>query len=89
MSPKSIAEASLLADVLTGKFVDALSFVRVHKRLAREGMDIGYSTLCDWPIQLYERLRPWQALWFEALRDSALWHLDETTLQVLNEPERA
>lgn len=56
--PKALADASLLVHVITHKFVDALSFYRTLNILQREGIDIGYSTLCDWPIQLAERLAP-------------------------------
>lgn len=86
--PKSIADASLLAEVIAGKFIDALSFYRKHKVLAREGIDIGYSTICDWPIQLYAQLQPIKRLLYEELPKQPLWHMDETTLQVLNEPNR-
>jgi transposase len=75
--------------VLCSKFIDALSFYRTEKRLSREGIEIGYSTLCDWPIQLHERLKPLKRLFYQALGQSPLWHLDETTLQVLDEPGRA
>jgi transposase len=87
--PRSLADASLLADVLCSKFIDAMSFYRTEKRLRREGIEIGYSTLCDWPIQLYERLKPLERLFYRAIGKSPLWHLDETTLQVLDEPGRA
>jgi transposase len=87
--PRSLADASLLADVLTSKFVDAISFYRTEKRLSREGIDIGYSTLCNWPIQLHERLKPLKRLFYQALSQGPLWHLDETTLQVLDEPGKA
>lgn len=87
--PKAIADASLLADIITGKFVDALSFYRYERILSREGITIGYSTLCDWPIQLAKRLAPIRELLHEALTDSPLWHLDETTLQVMGEAGRA
>jgi transposase len=87
--PRSLADASFLADVLTSKFVDAVSFYRTEKRLSREGIDIGYSTLCDWPIQLHERLKPLKQLFYQALSQGTLWHLDETTLQVLGEPGKA
>jgi transposase len=87
--PRSMADASLLADVLCSKFIDAMSFYRTEKRLRREGIEIGYSTLCDWPIQLYERLKPLEALFYRDIGQSPLWHLDETTLQVLDEPGRA
>ncbi len=88
MLPKAIADSSLLADVITSKFVDAVSFYRTERILKREGIEIGYSTLCEWPIQLAERLQPLVPLLKEHLASSPLWHLDETTLQVLREPER-
>jgi transposase len=87
--PRSLADASLLADVLCSKFLDAMSFYRTEKRLSREGIEIGYSTLCDWPIQIYRQLKPFERLFYQALGQSPLWHLDETTLQVLDEPGRA
>jgi transposase len=87
--PKSIADASLLADVLCSKFIDAMSFYRTHARLERDGIDIGYSTLCDWPIQLHQRLSRFETLFYEAIGRQSLWHLDETTLQVLDEVGRA
>jgi transposase len=86
--PRALADASLLADVLTSKFVDAVSFYRTEKALQRDGIDIGYSTLCQWPILLEEQLAPLKRLMMEGLQASPLWHLDETTLQVLNEPGR-
>lgn len=88
MLPKSLADASLLADVVAAKFVDALSFYRKHKILTREGIDIGYSTVCDWPIQLAKQLEPLKRLLYAQLTRSDLWQLDETTLQVLQEPNR-
>ncbi len=87
--PKTLADASLLAQVITHKFVDALSFYRTINILRREGIDIGYSTLCDWPIQLAERLAPLRGLLLEYAQSARRWHLDETTLQVLDEPGRA
>ena len=88
MLPRAIADASLLAKIITGKFVDALSFNRECKVLQREGVDVSYSTLCSYPIQLHERLEPLKALFYEYAAQQSLWHLDETTLQVLQEPGR-
>lgn len=86
--PRAIADASLLAHTITAKFVDALSFYRYERVLQREGIDIGYATLCDWPIQLASRLEVIRELLMEALLDGPRWHLDETVLQVLGEPGR-
>lgn len=87
--PKSRVDASVLAKLITGKFIDALSFYREQKVLAREGVEIGYSTLCSYPIQLHERLAPLKRLLYEYAASTKLWHLDETMLQVLHEPDRA
>lgn len=65
-----------------------MSFYRTNKRLQREGINIGYSTLCSWPLQLHERLDAFRQLFYEAIGQQSLWHLDETTLQVLDEPGR-
>lgn len=86
--PKALPDASLLADVLAAKFVDAVPFYRKMKILEREGIHIGYSTVCDWPIQLVKRLEPIKRLLYQQLPQYERWHLDETLLQVLNEPNR-
>ena len=88
MLPKAIADASLLAKIITGKFVDALSFNRECKVLQREGVHISYSTLCSYPIQLNERLAPLKNLFYEYAAQQSLWHLDETPFQVLQESDR-
>ena len=87
--PKSLVDATVLAKIITGKFVDGLSFYREHKVLQREGIEIGYSTLCHYPIQLYERMELFREVFYEELGKAIRWHLDETTLQVLKEPDRA
>ena len=86
--PRAMVDASLLAKILIGKFVDAMSFNRECKVLEREGIQIGYSTVCSYPIQLLVRLEPLLELFYEYASQQPLWHLDETTLQVLDEPER-
>lgn len=87
--PKSLIDATVLAKIITGKFVDGLSFYREHKVLKREGIDIGYSTLCNYPIQLYDRLELLREVLYEELGHAKRWHLDETTVQVLKELDRA
>ena len=88
MLPRAMVDASVLAKIVTGKFVDALSFNRERKVLEREGVEISYSTLCSYPIQLNERLEAFKELFYEYAAQQSLWHLDETTLQVLQEDNR-
>lgn len=87
--PRAIADASLLAKIITGKFVDAKSFYREMKVLARDGVELGYSTVCSYPIQLAAKLEPMKRLLYEQAGRGARLHLDETTLQVMGEPDRA
>jgi len=87
--PRAIADASLLAKVVAGKFIDAMSFNRELKVLRREGIELSYTTLCSYPIQLAERLEPIRELLYEEAAKAPRWHLDETTLQVLQEPGRS
>jgi hypothetical protein len=38
----------------------------------------------DWPVQLYERLKPLERPFYQALSQSSLWHLDEITKRYPN-----
>ena len=89
MLPKAIADATLLAKIIAGKYVDALSFNRERKVLEREGVTLSYTTICSYPIQVAERLEPLKVLFYEYAASMPRWHLDETTLQVLQEQERS
>ena len=88
MLPRAIADATVLAKIIAGKFVDCLSFNRERKVLQREGVELSYTTICSYPIQLAERLEPLRQLLYEYAASMPRWHLDETTLQVLQEPGR-
>jgi transposase len=86
--PKSIAHSSLLADVVVGKFVDALPLYRQEKIFAREGIELSRQTMAGWMIQLDEKLTPLMAAMKAILYQGRLVHIDETRLQVLQEPGR-
>jgi len=84
--PKSIAHSSVIADVVTRKFVDGLPFYRQEKVYAREGVDLSRQTMSGWVIQLSEKLSPLMKLIKQQLYGGKVLHIDETRLQVLNEP---
>lgn len=86
--PKSIAHSSMIADVVTRKFVDGLPFYRQEAIHAREGIDLSRQTMSGWVIQLHERLSPLMAAMRQLLYQGRVIHIDETRLQVLNEPGR-
>lgn len=86
--PKSIAHSSVIADIITRKFVDGLPFYRQEVIHAREGIDLSRQTMSGWVIQLHERVSPLMAVMKRLLHQGRVIHIDETRLQVLNEPGR-
>lgn len=86
--PKSIAHSSVIADVVTRKFVDGLPFYRQEAICEREGIDLSRQTMSSWVMQLHERLSPLMAVMKRLLYQGRVIHIDETRLQVLNEPGR-
>jgi transposase/uncharacterized small protein (DUF1192 family) len=87
--PKSIAHSSLLAEVVAGKFIDALPLYRQEKIFARDGIEVSRRTLSSWMIQLDEKLTPVMAAIKAVLYEGAVIHIDETRVQVLDEPGRS
>ncbi|WP_245535919.1 IS66 family transposase [Thiorhodococcus drewsii] len=86
--PKSIAHASLLAGIVTAKFVDALPLYRQEQIFEREGIDLTRQTMSGLLIQLNAPLAPIAAALKAQLRQGTVVHVDETPVQVLREPGR-
>jgi transposase len=82
--PKSMASPSLLAHLITSKFVDGLPLYRVSRQLERSGMDLSPGTAGTW-VNLIgaEKVLPLITLMNEELLLSPYLHMDETYLQVL------
>lgn len=87
--PKSIASSSAIAYVMAEKFVKGMPLYRQEQDWKRMGVELSRQTMANWMIQSSER-------WLQPLYDQMKEHLikrdilcaDETTLQVLKEPER-
>ena len=86
--PKGLATAGLLAYVLTAKFVDALPFYRQEKQFNRLGIELSRRTMCGWAMKVAETCTPLMSLLKEEIRSGPVINADETTLQVLREPDR-
>lgn len=85
---KSMASPSVLAMLLTTKYVDGLPLHRFETVLSRHGIDIPRQTLARWIIQCSEHLPPLLNLMRDRLLESPVIHCDETRVQVLKEPDR-
>jgi len=85
---KSMASPSVLAMLLTTKYVDGLPLHRFEKVLGRHGIDIPRQALARWVIQCGEHFQPLLNLMRDRLLASRVTHCDETRVQVLKEPDR-
>ena len=86
---KSIATGGLVAHIVCSKFEDALPLYRQEKIFARLGVDLPRSTMCTWLVKVAEKHRRLTALLLSEIRGGPVVNADETTVQVLQEPERA
>lgn len=85
--PGGIAGPGLITEVVVGKFGDHLPLYRLEDVLARYGVHISRSTMCDWVKAAAELLRPLFDLQRElALQSSVMW-TDDTPITVLGGPK--
>lgn len=86
---KSIASAGLLAFVATQKYCDALPLYRQSEMFKRIGVELNRTNLANWMVKMGELVQPLVDYLKQHLQQQSLLHMDETTLQVLDEPGKA
>jgi transposase len=86
--PKGIATPGLLAHVAVSKYADALPLYRQEKIFERIGVEISRSTMAGWMIMVAQSSQPLMDLLYKELHTGPLINIDETPVQVLNEPGR-
>lgn len=87
--PKSNASPGLLAHIVTAKFQDGLPLYRQETMFARIGVELPRSTMANWMIRAGDLIRPLINLMQETQLGYDVLQMDETTLQVLKEKDRA
>ena len=85
--PKGIATPGLLAQIVTSKFEDALPLYRQEKIFSRLGIDLPRATMAGWMIKIADRASPILQLFEQEIRSGPFVNIDETPVQVLNEPD--
>jgi transposase len=86
--PKSLASPGLLAHITVSKYQDALPLYRQEQILQRIGVAIPRATLANWMIQTGTLIQPVINLLRDRLLSYDILHMDETTVQVLDEPDK-
>lgn len=89
MIPRSIASPETLAAVVTAKYVDALPLYRQVNIFKRGDIDISRGTLANWCVQLGAKIKVLVDVMQQHLLNESLICADETTVQVLDKPDRA
>lgn len=83
--PKTMASSSLIAYIITAKFVDALPLYRQEKIFERIHTSLTRQTMARWLIKVTDKLMPLYNLLQDRCLDRNYWQMDETRVQVLNE----
>jgi transposase len=79
---RGLAGPGLLAHLIVSKFCDHLPLYRCERMLARFGVPLARSTLCDWLAQCAGLLRPlWESLRSQVLQSRVI-QTDDTPVQV-------
>jgi len=86
--PKGIVTPGLLAFLMVNKYVDHLPFYRQEKRFERMGAHISRQNMSNWQRKAHEALLPLLELLKTHIKSGPVLQMDETTVQVLNEPGR-
>lgn len=88
--PGSFATPEAIAHIMTQKFVMGCPLYRQEQELNRQGIPLSRQTMSNWILRATgDYLTPvYEQLHRELLKRDVL-HADETTLQVLQEPEKA
>jgi transposase len=87
--PKSIASPGLLSHILTAKFVDHTPFYHQEKQLVRLGVKVSRTSMCKWAMQAASACQPLLNLLQDEVLSAYFINIDETPLQVLQEPGRS
>mgnify|MGYP002227674753 FL=1 len=82
---KSYASASLLADMMIGKYVDHIPFHRQLEQFKRVGVHLPASTVNDWFKDVADLLSPLYFRLWDLVMQTDYIQSDETTIPVMND----
>lgn len=87
--PKALASANTMAYVITAKYADGLPLYRLSEILKRHYIELSRQTLSASVLATAAKLEPLMNCLLAELHRGEVLHMDETQVQVLNEPEKS
>jgi transposase len=85
--PKCRADESLLADIITRKFVDHLPLYRIAEGLSRDRIVISRRLLSQWVVAAGTALRPLYCAMKDRILQSDRLHIDESPVDIFDSPK--
>ena len=86
--PKSVATPELLSYITISKYADGLPLYRLNGMFKRLNIQISRTNLASWMIKCGSLIQPLINLLQDKMLEQPCIHIDETTVQVLNEPDK-
>ena len=86
---KCMAGEGLLAQIVVDKYVDHMPLHRQSQRYSRAGVNIAQTTICGWVKAVLMHLISLYNLHKQYVLASRYLHVDETTIQVLDDDKKA
>ena len=86
--PKSLVSPNVMAYIMSQKFVNSMPLNRQEQDFRRFGVSLSRQTLANWMIKGAQLLQPLADTMKAELLKKEVLHADETTLEVLCEPDR-
>ena len=80
--PRSSADESLLAEIVTRKFADHLPLYRLSEIFSRDNVQITRQLLSQWLMRLGVVLKPLYDLMLNRIKESGIVYIDETPLKL-------
>lgn len=86
---KSMASPRMLATIATQKYVDGMPLYRQEQLFARLGLELDRTTQANWMVKCGKLIQPLINLIHEQMLEQPVLHMDETRVQVLDEPGKS
>ena len=85
---KSLASPSILSEIIKQKYCMGVPLYRQEQQFRRMQINLTRQTMANWIIAASKMIKPLYEYMHEQLKRSEIIHADETTLEVLAEPDR-
>lgn len=85
---KSLVSASMLSEIIKQKYCMGVPLYRQEQQFRQVQINLTRQTMANWIITASKLIKPIYEYMHDQLKEAEIIHADETTLEVLTEPDR-